>query len=44
MKPGTYTLTATQDGKTLEGAEIEIEAGKAYTCLLYTSGSGVRLR
>lgn len=31
MKPGTYTLTATQDGKTLEGAEVEIEAGKAYT-------------
>lgn len=31
MEPGTYTLTATQDGKTLEGAEVEIEAGKAYT-------------
>ena len=31
MEPGTYTLTATRDGKTLEGAEVEIKAGKAYT-------------
>lgn len=31
MEPGTYTLTATRDGKTLERAEVEIEAGKAYT-------------
>lgn len=36
MEPGTYTIIATRDGKTLEGEEVEIEAGKTYTAKVAT--------
>ena len=36
MEPGTYTMIATRDGKTLEGEEVEIEAGKTYTAKVAT--------
>ena len=36
MEPGTYTMIATRNGKTLEGEEVEIEAGKTYTAKVAT--------
>ena len=42
MKPGTYTLIATQDGNALEGEEVEIEAGKSYTAKVATGLLGAK--